>query len=176
MKLFVLVLSLILSFVLTLLNGCSSTPEVKTQAYAKLSNERTYEYDFPTVWKGIEEAVRKYKVTSRDPSEVDDLEMKKLAQRDLETGWIYGQSRDKYIEYQVNGSPRKTYLQTRFRYLVTAKSQIGGVTVTVKTKEEIEKLNSDGSPAGYSSVSGVDTSRPSELLDKIKIAILSAAP
>src|SRR5690349_2685110 len=97
-------------------SGCASTPEVKTQAYAKLNNQRTYEYEFPVVWKGIEESLSKFKITDRDPSEATPLEMRKLTRRTLDTDWIYGQSRDKYQEYKVNGSPRKIYLQTRFKY------------------------------------------------------------
>lgn len=155
--------------------GCSSTREVKTQAYAVLKSHRTYEYEFPVVWKGIEKAVSGLKVTDRDPEEVDPVEMRKLDRRTLETDWVYGQSRDKYVEYKVNDSPRKKYLQTRTRYKVDARSQIGGVDVAVILSEEIERLNEDGSPAGYEGAEA-DSSRASEMLDKIQNAILSAAP
>jgi hypothetical protein len=159
---------LILSF-----SGCSSTPGVKSQAYAKLQNERTYEYDFPTVWKGIEEAVRKYKVTDRDPKEVGIIEMKSLTQRSLETDWIYTQSRDKFYEFQVNHSPRKIYLQSRFKYTIDAKRVLGGVHVKINTDEEIERLNMNGTPAGYASSDEPDPNRAGEFLDKIKLSILS---
>ncbi len=168
--------SVFLALVLTFLVGCSSPQPVKTQAYAKLSHQRVFEYDFPKVWKGIEEALRNHKILDRDPKEVNPLELKKLTERTLETDWVYGQSRDKYHEYQVNGSPRKVYLQSRFKYFIEAKSQIGGVKVSIKTHEEIEELNADGTPSGYVEMKEPDPSRPSDLIDKIGLSILSAPP
>lgn len=156
------------------LMGCSSSPSVKQQGYAKLKNERTFENEFHVVWKGIEESFRKYKIVDRDPSDVDPTELRRLTQRTLDTDWIYGQSRDKYQEYQVNGTPRKVYLQTRIKYQVIAKRVMGGVNVAVKTEEEVEKLKNDGTPEGYSSVKEVDSSRANEVLDKIQQALLSA--
>jgi hypothetical protein len=156
--------------------GCSSGPEVKAQAYAKLKDTRTFEYDFPTVWKGIEATFRNYKVTDRDPDEVSVNEMRKLTRRKLQTDWIYAESRDKYVEYKINDSPRKKYLQTRVKYTVYSNSVMGGTEVRVRTEEEIERLKDDGTPAGYDAVKEQDTSRPNEILDKIGQALLSAAP
>src|SRR4051794_29582002 len=93
----------VLSVALGLNSGCSSTQKVETQAYAKLNNQRTFEYDFPTVWKGIEEALHNYKIVDRSPKEVDPIEMKQLKKRTLETEWVYSQSRDKYVEFKLNG-------------------------------------------------------------------------
>jgi hypothetical protein len=161
---------------LSLVSGCASTPPVKSQAYAKLANHRTFENDLPTVWKGVESALHNFKITKRDPDDVNEMEMKKLTHRKLETDWIYTQSRDKYEEYTVNSSPRKVYLQTRMKYQIECKSMMGGTDVTVETSEEIEKLNKDGTSAGYDKSSNVDPSRSSEMLDKIGNSILSAAP
>jgi hypothetical protein len=147
---------------------------MKSQAYAKLKNERTFENDFSTVWKAIEETFRNYRIKERDPKEVDALEMRKLTKRTLETDWIYGQSRDKYQEYQVNGFPKKVYLQTRFKYELEAKKVMGGIHTTVKIEEEVERLKSDGTPNGYESVDENDTSRANEILDKIQNNILAA--
>jgi uncharacterized lipoprotein len=158
---------------IALVSGCSSSPAVKTEAYAKLSNTRTFEYELPVVWKGIEASLHEFKIDNRDPEDVDPSEMRKLTKRSLETDWIFGQSRDKYVEYKVNGSPRKKYLQMRFKYQIRAESGIGGTTVVVRTFEQIEKLKADGTPDGYSTVDS-DPSRPSELLEKINNAILSS--
>jgi hypothetical protein len=158
-----------------LLASCASAPEVKSQKYAALRGDRVFEAEFPAVWKGVEKAVSGYKVTERDPEEVDALEMKKLTERSLETDWIYGQSRDKYQEYEVNGSPRKKYLQVRHRYRIVARSVMGGTRVEVAASEEIERLRADGTPDGYAGTEP-DSSRANELLEKINLAILSAAP
>lgn len=167
-----------LSYLMILLLGvgCSSAPATKTQAYAELSNHRVFEYEFPAVWKGIETTLKEYHVTGRDPEEVDSLELRKIKKRTLNSDWVYSQSRDKYEEYDVNGSPRKKYLQTRVKFHVIAETEIGGTRVEVQTSEEIEKLKPDGSPAGYERPEKVDSSRAAELLDKINLSILSASP
>jgi hypothetical protein len=149
---------------------------VETQAYAKLKTERTFEYDFPTVWKGIEGTLYNFKVTDRDPKNVSVLEMRQLKKRTLETDWVYSQSRDKYSEYKINGTPRRINLQTRIKYVIEAQRVLGGTTVLIQAKEEVERLNEDGSPAGYDGVEQIDTSRPSELLDKIQNSIFAAPP
>ena len=170
--------SILVTFILLgwIFSGCTSTPALKTQAYAQLKQERIYEYDFPVVWKAIEEVFRNYKITDRDPSTVSVVEMRKINERSLRTDWIYARSRDKYEEYEVNNSPRKIYLQTRLRYQIEAKKQLGGVIVTAHSNEEVERIKSDGTSGGYDSVDNPDTSRTHEILEKIKLAILAAGP
>lgn len=158
------------------LSGCSSTMPVKKQEYAVLKDSRTYEADFPTVWKAIEKTFAKHQVVSRSPKSVDAVEMKSLAERTLETDWIIGQSRDKYVEFKVNDSPRRKLLQVRFKYQVEAKRSLGGTDVRVKMSEEIERVKPNGQTAGWDSVSEIDTSRVNEILDQIAQAQLSAAP
>lgn len=160
---------------LALVSGCSSGPEVKTQAYAPLKNERTFESEFPIVWHGIESALKNAKIVDRDPEEVDAVELRQLSRRSLETDWIYTQSRDKYVEYKVNGTPRRKQLQMRVKYAIVAKRVIGGTDVSIRATEEIERLKEDGSADGYEEMEP-DPSRAAELLDKINLAILSAAP
>ncbi|MBY0471147.1 hypothetical protein K2X30_08275 [bacterium] len=169
-------LSLLTVLTSSIIVGCSSTPPVKAQAYANLKDEKTFEYEFPMVWKGIEATLRNYKIAERDPEEVEPLEMQKIKKRTLQTDWIYGQSRDKYQEYKINGTPRKQYLQTRVKYEVIASRVMGGVNVKIITQEEIEKLNSDGSSDGYSKASSPDPSRAAEMIDKIGNSILSLPP
>lgn len=156
--------------------ACASGRTVKTQAYARLSATRTYETDFATVWKGIGTVLREFKVVEKDPEEASPTELRKMTAGKVETDWVYSQSRDKYVEYKVNSSPRKQYLQMRYRYRIALKTRIGGTDVTVLMDEEIEKLKEDGTPAGYSGVDRPDSSRANELLEKIQQSILAAAP
>ncbi|MGK5083219.1 hypothetical protein WDW37_07915 [Bdellovibrionota bacterium FG-1] len=161
----------------SLWSGCATGgPPVRAQEYAKLSNHRAFEYEFPVVWKGIENALRNYKILERDPKEVDALELKKLTHRSLETEWFYAQSRDKYHEYTVNSSPRKVYLQTRIKYRVDTKRGLGATEVAVETQEEIEKLKEDGTPAGFAKTDSPDSSRANEILDRVGEALLKAVP
>lgn len=150
-------------------SACSSTQEVRQQDYAVLSNQDTFEEEFGLVWKAIEETVRNYTVLEKDPDFVSPKEMKHLAERTLRTDWVYGQSNDKYVTYQIKGSPRKKYLQARFQYEIKANRVVGGTLVTIEVKEEVQHLNQDGSSAGYVSAEKVDSRRVNDLLKKIKL-------
>lgn len=165
-----LVWGLLMYFVL----ACASTSKVKQQGYAQLSNQRVFENEFSVVWKGLESALKNFKITHRDPADVNDLELTKLKERSLETDWIYSQSRDKYQEYQVNGFPRKKYLQLRYKYNVMANAVIGGTKIQINTQEEIEHLNADGTSAGYHEAEQPDSSLSQGLLEKLQLAILAA--
>ena len=157
-------------------SACSSGPPVKTQAYATVRNTRTFEDDLPVVWKGTFGALKNTKVTDKDPDDADELQLKKTTKASIETDWIYSQSRDKYVEYKVNGTPRRKQLQGRYKFRIKLKQVIGGTNVEVQTSEEIERLGEDGTSQGYSSVGEPDPSRAGELLDRIGQSILSAAP
>ena len=159
-----------------LFTACSSGPEVKRQKYAVLRDERTFEYEFPFVWRAIEKAMDGYKIDERDPEDVTPVELKNLTERSIKTDWIYGKSRDKYIEYTVNDFPRKKYLQTRIRFTVRAESVIGGTKVLVESLEEIERLGPDGTSAGYEQSGVIDSSRANEILEAVRMALLRADP
>ncbi len=166
----------ILSLMFTLALGCSSSPAIKKQAYAKLNNQKTYEYEFLSVWKALEETLRNFKIIKKDPDELNSVEIQKITYGTLETDWIYTQSRDKYQEYLINGSPRKIYLQSRLKYQIELQKGLGGVTVTVNPQEEIERLNSDGTSAGYEKTQAPDSLRAHDLLEKLTTAILAGPP
>ena len=156
----------------TVLGSCSSSMKVKQHDYGSKRSEWTIKQEFPQVWKGIEEAVYKMKVSKRKPKHVSPVEMKRLKKRHLETAWSYSRSKDKYVEFKVNGFPEKKYLQTRMKYQIEAERTLGGTHVKVGVKEEIEKLKSDGSPAGYSQAKA-DPALAQAMLERIKNATLS---
>lgn len=154
---------LVLGFAsLVLAAGCSSGPSVKTQEYAKLSNTKDFEEEFPVVWKGVVSALSEYKIAEKDQENGQ-----------VKTDWIYSTSNDKYIEYQVNGFPRKRYMQTRYKFLIDIEKQIGKVRVTVNPQEEIENLRADGTFDSWASVSEFDTARANEMVRNIELKILS---
>ncbi len=146
---------------LVMLSACSGQ-SVKKQEYAQLKNSRDFEFEYPRVWRGVVDALGDYKLEDKDQD-------KGYAKTD----WIYSTSNDKYVEYQVNGFPRKRYLQTRYKMEVDVAKQVGGVKVTVKPEEEIENLKSDGSFDSWKAVSDFDTGRANELIRNIENKILS---
>jgi hypothetical protein len=166
----------LLVLLLTALPACSSGSKVRTQEYARLSEKRQFEYELPIVWRGIENALHGYKITKREPSEVNEVQLKHLTRRKLETDWIYSESKTRYQEYRSNDTPRKKYLLTRFKYEITAQSVMGGTDVSVVTDEEVEKLKDDGTTESWERMDRADSSRGNEIIDRINLAILSAAP
>ena len=154
----------LLTFMIALgASGCSSSG-YKTQGYARLSNTKDFEEEFPAVWRGVMAALGEYKIEERDQEKGV-----------VRTDWVYSTSNEKYLEYQVNGFPRKRYLQTRYKMAVAVDKQVGSVKVTVNPQEEIENLRSDGSFDSWRSVSEPDTSRANEMLRNIELKILSRA-
>jgi hypothetical protein len=141
--------------------GCGG-PSIKKQEYAQLSNSKEFEEEFPVVWKGVITALGDYKIEDKDQEKGR-----------VRTDWIYSTSNDKYLEFQVNGFPRKRYLQTRYKFDVEIKKQIGSVKVIVNPQEEIENLRSDGSFDNWKAVSDYDTGRANELVKNIELKILS---
>ncbi|MBN21011.1 MAG: hypothetical protein CL678_06950 [Bdellovibrionaceae bacterium] len=159
----------LLSLFLVFTVSCSSAPQVKSQDYAQLKKGRTFEASFPMVWKAIEETIRKYGVNERDPKSVDENELKKIDERMIRSKEVFSQSRDKYVTYQVNGFPRKKYLQTRQVYEVVAKKVIGGVQVELRLNEEIQLLDEKGNPLGWESAENSDSSRAQDFLNEVEM-------
>lgn len=155
------------------LMGCSSSPEVQRQDYATLPTEWTFEQDLKTVWRGIEKALSNQRIAERDPGEVAHNEWSSLRERTIQTGWIYGRSNEKFITYQVNGFPKKKYLQVRYRYYVKANTEIGGTHVSIEQEEEVQRLDDEGKPDGYETSDEPDASRGNRLLKNIELALLS---
>lgn len=144
-----------------LLPACSST-EHKSQAYARLSNTKEFEEEYDVVWKAVKQALSEYRIEEEDEEDGE-----------IQTDWIYSTSNDKYIEYQVNGFPRKKYLQNRYKLAIQVEKQIGSVKVTVNPQEEVEILKSNGASDGWKSVSEPDTARANEVIKNIELKILS---
>ena len=151
---------LVASLLIAWTAGCASS--YKTQNYAKLSNTKDFEEEYSMVWKGIVSALDEYKIENKDSEKGQ-----------IQTDWVYSTSNDKYIEYQVNGFPRKKYLQTRYKFKINADKQLGHVRVTVNPQEEVENLKSDGNFDSWKSVSEPDSTRSNEILRNIDLKILS---
>ena len=151
----------LLSLSLIAAPGCSSDKlPVKQEKFAKLRDRRTYEYEYPAVWKAILAAFTHYSIEEKDVEEGT-----------IETDWVYSRSNDKYVSYKVNGLPRRKAVQTRVRYELKANKVMGGVEVIIQLKEEIEQLNRDGSSSGWTEAAESDTSRTHEILEKIQTEI-----
>lgn len=149
--------NIILPLFLLLGAGCSSSPAYKAQPLGERATSRVLEYDYPVVWKGIRDALAEFRI--EEANEQDGH---------IQTDWAYSTSGQKFIEVQVNGFPRRKYLQTRYRYRITAKKQIIGVLVNVDMEEEVENLGGDGSFKGWDGADEPDSGRAHEMLRLIE--------
>ncbi len=150
-------------FLITFFSACSSGPKVKQQEYATLNHEREFEEDYDKVWKAILAATNELKAEKIEKDNGTYI-----------SDWANTTSTDKYYEFTVNGLPRKHYLQTRYKYKITAEKLLGRVKVTVLQWEQIEKVKADGSFDDWKNTENPDSSRAAAMLDKIQNKMLSA--
>ena len=57
------------------------------------------------------------------------------------TGWVYGMARDKYVQYDFNGTPRRKQLQVRRIYGYTVEKTLAGSQVKMNVEEELQQIN-----------------------------------
>ncbi len=142
--------------------GCASAPPVKTQQYARLNNIKEYEAEFANVWVASLKALSDYELTEKDRD--DGL---------IVTDWVYTTSTEKYVDYTVNGFPRKKYLQIRVQYKVTVEPLLGRTRVRVLPQEEVEVLGPSGEFKKWATNDDFDSANAAKILDKISLNLLS---
>jgi hypothetical protein len=72
----------------------------------------------------------------------------------IRTGWIYfPASRDKYVDFDYNGTVRRKQLAVRRVFQYTVTPSLAGSTVVMQVKEEVEKIDmKTGEQTGWKSV------------------------
>lgn len=69
------------------------------------------------------------------------------------TGWVYGQAKDKYVQYDYNGTPRRKQLSLRRIYGFTVNPTLAGSSVAMNVEEEIQEIDlKSGEPKGWKRV------------------------
>ncbi|HEY8280523.1 MAG TPA: hypothetical protein VIH99_12915 [Bdellovibrionota bacterium] len=69
------------------------------------------------------------------------------------TGWVYSTSKDKYVQYDFNGSPRRKPLALRRIYGFTVTPGLSGSQVTMNVEEEVQEIDlKSGSAKGWKRV------------------------
>ncbi len=71
----------------------------------------------------------------------------------VRTGWVYSVAKNKYVEYQFNGIPKRKPLKVRRKYAYTVTPNISGSQVVLTVEEELQKVNfKTGEDEGWNSV------------------------
>lgn len=69
------------------------------------------------------------------------------------TGWVYGLAKDKYVQYDYNGAPRRKQLALRRIYGITVRPTLAGSQVDMEIEEEIQEIDlKTGKPEGWDRV------------------------
>lgn len=69
------------------------------------------------------------------------------------TGWVYGLAKDKYVQYDYNGTPRRKQLGVRRIYGYTINQALAGSEVKMNVEEELEQIDlKNGSHEGWKRV------------------------
>jgi hypothetical protein len=73
--------------------------------------------------------------------------------QNVQTGWVYSISGNRYVEYSVNGTPRRKPLRIRRKYGYTVSPSLAGSQVLLSVEEELMRVDlRSGEETGWSSV------------------------
>jgi hypothetical protein len=158
----------ILLFVLGLM-GCASQKDAKYRQdpRPKFSDSRDFEQK-PELIKPIAESLLKKKIAASDPSLAVNTESDLAA---LKTDWIYGVSKDKYLVFDFNGSPKRKPIPVRRKYIITLAPSVAGTLASVNITEEIADLDKKtGQEKGWKSVPA-DRALYQDFFSELELAI-----
>lgn len=130
--------------------GCSSGPKYKEEKNTpKFATARSFT-EKPDEVLRAGRAVLDELMRESDPPATGSL---KGNTETVSTGWVYANSKDKYVEYLFNGTPQRKRLAVRRKYSYTALPSLAGSEVTFGIEEEIQQLDlKSGEPTGWKSV------------------------
>lgn len=145
-------LSLIFVLVLAMSACASKTPkpqykEEKNQA--KYADNRSLK-EKPDAVLNAARAVLDELTQQSDPPASDAV---KSEGNTIYTGWVYGTAKDKYVQYDYNGSPQRKALSVRRIYGTTVAANLAGSLVSLSIEEEIQDVDlKSGEPKGWKRV------------------------
>ena len=131
-------------------SGCASkTPKPKfvdEKNEAKYAKSRAFDSP-PEKVKMAARAVLDQLTHASEPAASESV---KEEENTLFTGWVYGVAKDKYVQYDYNGTPRRKPLSVRRIYGYKIEPSLSGSQVTMSVEEEIQEVDlSSGSPKGW---------------------------
>ena len=142
---------LIISLIAFTAISCSSkkTAQYKEDKSPQFANSRQFD-ESPETVKRAAKAVLEELASESNPPAANAV---REDGDSVNTGWVYGKSKDKFVEYNFNGAPRRKILSVRRKYDYNVSSSLAGTQVTVSIQEEIETVDlKTGNPTGWKNV------------------------
>lgn len=134
------------------LSSCSSGPKAKykeEQNTPKFAQAKAFTESPDTVLRAARAVLDELQRESDPPTNAS----LKGNDESVRTGWVYSMSKDKYVEYDFNGTPKRKQLAVRRKYTYTAVPGLAGTQVSYGIEEEIQKVDlKSGEPTGWESV------------------------
>ena len=135
----------------------------------KFANSHMYEEDLDTLRRAAKLVLQDL-INDSKPSTKSDT---RTEGDKLSTGWVYSQSRDKYVLVNFNGSPKRVPLQVRRKYKYALSSSLSGSSAVATADEEIQTRDEkNGAPFAWKS-SEVDPSVYQMLIQKLSEKVRS---
>jgi len=132
---------MILSLAVLSLSACASkAPKPKymdEKNEAKFARKRTLAEPPEKVLRGAR-AVLDELTRESDPQASDVV---KTEGSSVFTGWVHGLAKDKYVQYDYNGTPRRKQLGMRRIYSFTVSPALAGSEVEMNVKEELQEID-----------------------------------
>lgn len=136
--------------ILLSLTACSSSPKYKEEENTpKFATSRSFTENPETILRAARAVLDELSRESNPPA----TGALKGNDESVRTGWVYSTSKDKYVEFDFNGSPRRKLLGMRRKYSYTAVPNLAGSQVTFGVEEEIQDVDAkSGEANGWKSV------------------------
>lgn len=133
------------------LSSCASknAAKYKEEAQPKFSSSRAL-VEKPEQVRNAARAVLEEITAESDPAASGAVHEDEDA---IRTGWVYSTSKDKYVVFDFNGSPKRKQLAARRKIAYSVSPALAGSMVTVRVEEEIQEVDlKTGEPKGWKNV------------------------
>lgn len=136
-----------------LLAACASNPHnasyKEEQNVANFQNSKSFVESPEEILRAARAVLDEWQQES-DPPVGKTL---KANSESVQTGWVYSTSKDKYVEFTMNGKPKRKPLKVRRKLGYAATPSLAGSEVVFIVEEEVQKVDfQTGQETGWNSV------------------------
>lgn len=143
----------LLSLSLFLFASCASNPHEASykeeKNVANFENARSFAEKPEEILRAARAVLDEWQQESDPPVNTKNL---RSDDESVQTGWVYSTAKSKYVEFKMNGKPKRRPLKVRRKYGYTATPSLAGSQVVFMVEEEVQKIDFEtGKEKGWSS-------------------------
>ncbi len=156
MKLFSFILFPVKSFFVLsflFLAACASNPHdasyKEEKNVANFENNRSFAEKPEEILRAARAVLDEWQQESDPPVNTKNL---RSDDESVQTGWVYSTAKSKYVEFKMNGKPKRRPLKVRRKYGYSATPSLAGSQVVFLVEEEVQTIDFEtGKEKGWSS-------------------------